>query len=376
MAAQHRVFTHLDNISEIRDRSITPERHFLILHEFPSSDVEELWRKFIARVRCPAHYDTAEYFLEPYWTGQQPFAIVALDRGAVIGVATGLHIDGKIACGLAQRPQIQVEEASALVASELLAEGLIREAGGSPLVTVFSWGNIRLPGLVERGFICRDLQGIVTLDLQGGADALFKQFHSSRRRNIRWAIRAGVEVTECTTYEDMIAYWNVYSAWRQTDRKVIHHNRTFEMWEKVNAMRTNHRRFLARYNGKVIAASGLRFQYGGLVESANNCSLDEYLRLYPNDLLTWKTIQWACEHGFARYSAGSADTFHRRSGGVIEPIYRYRLDRTFFRRYDLQESLRAKARLLLRKIPGRMRETIATVAQMNQWRDDTAADMR
>lgn len=365
MAAAHNSLPHPDNIGILRDKFVKTEGHFVILHEFPSREVERLWRNFLTRVSCPAHYDAPEYFLEPYWSGQQPFAILALDRGVVIGVATGLHLDGRIVCGLAGRPQIQVEEANAQVASELLAQGLIREAGRAALVEVVSWSSTPLPGLLRRGFGYRDLEGVVTLDLRLGPDALFKQFHSSRRRNIRWAIRAGIEVTESSTHDDVLAYWNVYCAWRQTERKVIRHNRTFAMWETVNGMRTNHRRFLARYNGKVIAASGLRFHSGGLVESANNCSLDEFLHLHANDLLTWKTIQWACENGFTKYSCGSAAPFHRRSGGVIEPIGRYRLDRTFLHRYDLQESFREKARLVLRSAPEGIRQTIEKLARMS-----------
>jgi hypothetical protein len=360
MLAKHEPFTKLDNIS----RSLTAGRHFLILHEFPSSEVEELWRRFLTRIGCPAHYDAPEYFLEPYWSGQQPFAILALNEGALIGVVTGLHIEGTVVCGLAERPQVQVEEACAQLASELLCEGLIREAERAPLITVYSWCSTPLPGFLQRGFGRRDLEGVVALDLQIGADRLFEQFHSSRRRNIRSAARAGIEVTTCETAEDVVAYWDIYSAWRQTKRKVIHHNRTFEMWERVNAMRNNHRRFLAWYQGKLIAASALRFHPGGLVENANNCSLDEYLHLHPNDLLTWKTIQWACENGFKRYSCGSAAVFHRRSGGTIESTCRYRLDQTLLRRYDFQEKIRANARLVVQKMPERMQKTVEKLARM------------
>jgi len=95
----------------------------------------------------------------------------------------------------------------------------------------------------------------------------------------------------------------------------VDHSRTFDMIETAHRLRSNHRRFLARWNGKVIAATGLRFYSGGMVDYANNCSLDEFLQLHPNDLLAWKTIQWACENGFTKYCCGSADSFFRRLGG-------------------------------------------------------------
>src|ERR1017187_8244717 len=58
-----------------------------------------------------------------------------------------------------------------------------------------------------------------------------------------------------------------------------------------------------------------------------------------NDLLIWKTIQWACEQGFWKYSLGGAHPFLRKWEGTIVPIYRYRLDRTFLRRHDFREDL-------------------------------------
>jgi CelD/BcsL family acetyltransferase involved in cellulose biosynthesis len=94
---------------------------------------------------------------------------------------------------------------------------------------------------------------------------------------------------------------------------------------------------LARYSGNLIAGITLRFFQGGLVEFSNHSSLDEFLNLKPNDLLQWKCIEWACAEGFRRCSLGGAHTFHRRFGGMIIPIFRYRLDRTLLRRHDRQE---------------------------------------
>jgi CelD/BcsL family acetyltransferase involved in cellulose biosynthesis len=74
-----------------------------------------------------------------------------------------------------------------------------------------------------------------------------------------------------------------------------------------------------------------------------------YLR--PNDLLIWRTIEWACQQGFTKYCLGGAHSFLRKSGGSIVPICRYRLDRTFLHRRDLKENIRARARSLMDGAP-------------------------
>src|SRR5439155_22279369 len=82
---------------------------FTILHSFPSPDIEKAWRDCLSRVEFPAHYDTPEYFAEPYWTGRRPFAILAMDQGSVVGVLTGLHEQNEVMCGLQSRPQICID---------------------------------------------------------------------------------------------------------------------------------------------------------------------------------------------------------------------------------------------------------------------------
>jgi hypothetical protein len=335
---------------------------FLILREFPPPDIEELWRKFLSRIDSPSQYDAPEYFLEPHWAGKRPFVILAFHQSEVVGVATGVHVHGSTDCGLLSRPQIRIDPAAdPLIASSTLAEGLLQEAGKDKLITVFAWNWIPLIGFEQRGFVRRETEGDVVLDLTLGADALYKQFHENRKRNIRAALKHGIEVTEASTPEDLNAHWKVYSRWRQTDRKEIRHNLSFAEIEQVHHLRHNHRHFLARLNGEVIAATGLRFQPGGLVEYANNCSLDEFINLRPNDLLIWRTIEWACQQGFTKYSLGGAHSFLRKAGGTVVPICRYRLDRTFLHRHDLKENFRSYAGLILARLPKSWGGTVRTL---------------
>lgn len=331
----------------------------VIIHDFPTPGLEVCWREFLTRVESPEQYDAPDYFSEPYWDGSNPFAVLAFDGDRIIGSATGLHTAGTVTCGLPSRPQICVaKDADAELASNLLVDGLLREAGDSSLISVYGWDWTALPALRRRGFRMARSGADVVLDLSPGVDRVFNQQHKSRRRDIRAAIRNGVEVSEATTSEDLAAYLEVYSAWLGTTRKKINMKADFSASARIHEMTENHRRFLARHEGRVIAASGVRFLRGGLIVYSGNCSYDQFLRLLPNDLLLWRTIEWACEQGFSKYSLGAAHPFLLKCGGTIVPIHRYRLDRTFLRRHELREGLAGAARTLVKRMPAPLETAI------------------
>lgn len=323
--------------------------NFEILHQFPSPDLERVWREFLTRVEVASHYDSPEFFLDPLHT--RPFAVLALEDNQVRGVLTGSHTDSAVVSGLPSRPQICVDGTHNKATFETLSEGLLAEAADAELVTVYSWSSLELAPFSAKGFRRRQLQGNVVLDLTRGADALFKEFTKDRRRNIRFAEKHGVEVREATSDQDIVDAHAVYSGWRGTQRKKVKGDWSFESFKKTVRLTNNRRLFLALLEGKVIAINIFRFFPGGLFESAANSSLDEFIHLKPNDLLQWRGIQWACAQGCRRHSLGGAHEFLRRFGGPVVPILRYRLDRTVLRRHDLKENLADSARSLLRSAP-------------------------
>jgi hypothetical protein len=289
--------------------------------------------------------------LEPYWRNENPFAILLFCGDRVVAVLSGLDHGWEVTSGLASRPQVCIDRnADVCEISQALADALMSHFPDAKLLTIYGWGSLSLPGLADRGFRELALEGDAVLDLRPGAKSIFDQLPKNRRRDIRTAIRNGIEVVEATTDEDAQAYWDVYSAWKRTNRKQIHHNRDFAMLLAVQRLRANHRRFLARYKGEVIAASGIRFYPGGMVEYANNCSRDEYLHLLPNDLLVWRMIEWACAHGFPVLSMGGAHSFLRKWASTVVPIHRYRLDRTFLHQVELKEKMTAQLRRLFRRL--------------------------
>lgn len=320
-----------------------PGRHepfsYRILHSFPKPAEERGWREFLERADVPSHYTTPEFFLEPYWARARPFAVLALEGNRVAAVLTGIHEGDETVSGNTCRPQTCFDPATDCAgAANALARGLLAEAGSAELVTIFGWAPIG--GLSGMGFRLRALTGVVMLDLRQGLEMLFKQLHASRRRNIRHAIKHGVEVFEATRDEDVTAYYEVYCRWRRTTRKKIPMGQLPPfVFAEAYRLRDNRRLFLARHAGQIIAGVTVRFCRGGLLQNQESASLDECLHLRPNDLLLWKTIEWGYAEGFSRYSLEAAHLFFRRMGGTVVPVYRHRLDRTWLRRHDLREAL-------------------------------------
>lgn len=337
---------------------------FKVLREFPAPEIESAWRDYLARIEAASHYESPEYFTEPLWADRQRFAILAFDRDKVVGVLTGMHAGQNVMSGLPARPQISVDPASDAAATlETLAEGLLKESASAELVSVYTWDFLKLPSFEKRGFQCQQLQGNVVLDLTLGADGLFKQFPKDRRRNIRYAEKNGVVVSEITTDQDIADAYAVHSAWRGTSRKVVHaRKKTFEAYEKIAKLKGNRLLLMARVEGKAVAINSFRFYPGGLFESSANSSLDEFIHLKPNDLLQWKGIEWACNHGLRRHSLGGSHPFLLRFGGTVIPILRYRLDRTFLHRHDLSDTVQGVGRRIVRNLPPFMEDSIRKLA--------------
>jgi hypothetical protein len=284
-------------------RARVTEAKYLILHQFPSPEVECLWQEMLHRT------DAASGLITPNWLGHREsprhFAVLAMNHGTVTGVVTGLHLEKRVICGLPARPQICTETTADVdVTNHALWEGLLAEAKDATLIDVFTWGWHQLCNFEQHGFKARQVEANVVLDLSLGSKSLFKQFSDSRKRNIREAERHGIEVFQATTEEDAVGFYSVCSAWKQTERKTIHSNLTLPTIKQLMKLRGIYRIFLARYEGRVIAGSTVRFYPGGLAEYANNSSLDEFIKMRPNDLLLWRSIEWACEQGCKKYSLG------------------------------------------------------------------------
>jgi Acetyltransferase (GNAT) domain len=347
------------------------EPAYIILHQYPDACLEAKWRDCLARAECPAHYDAPDFFLEPQWENKRVFAILAFENDKVGGVLTGIHNGRETQSGLMSRPQVCLAkntDSNSVV--DALAAGLLKESEADEMITVYAWEDASLDRLCKYGYRRKILEGNAVIDLSvESTEKILARVDRDRRRQVRLAIKNGVEVREAETEGDIEACFEVYEEWKKTERKEIQHDHTLELWKKILGPDKNYKRFAAIHEGKVVATSGVRFYPGGLVECANNSSLDKYLRLYPNNLLIWKTIEWACANRFQRVSLGGAHPFLRHWGGVVLPICRYRLDRTVLRHHDRREDFLEKVRAMAHALPDPAQEFLSKVkVAIKKWK--------
>ena len=325
---------------------LSKQTSWTVLHGYPDADVEASWREFLGNADFAAHYVSPEYFREPFVRDKEPFVVLAWQGDRIIAAVSGTHEEQHLVCGLMSRPQMCFDQtANVDAACDALLGGLLDEGKSAKLITLYSWAP--LDSFSKRGFQCQEEEGVVMLDLTKGPDELFKGFANTRRTDIRNAIKRGIEVVIAGTREEFKAYYDIYVDW--CNRKGIESS-SFETLAEALSLE-NRRLFLARYEGKVIAGTIIRLYPGEMIEYAANSSYVEYLKLRPNDLLQWRVVEWACREGYKKYSLGGAHLFSRRMGGTIVPIYRYRFDRTWLRRYELKEALGKSGRKMFNALP-------------------------
>lgn len=338
------------------DETRTTQCDPVVLGSFPEPQMEQCWRSLLQRVPLPSHYTLPEFFLEPYFDGKQPFAVLAASGTAVHAVITGFREGNAASCGLPTRPQVQLGPAATSETVEALRRGLEQVAANSTVIKIYSWETGLLDGLMAKGYQRREAGNIPMLDLSLGPEVLLKNCDKKRRNSIRYAMKSGLEVSEASSAEDYAAFYDIYEQWCAA-KKMTPYSRAMEDRAFRDAA-ANRKLFVARYEGKVIAGSVFRFAPGGLVDYSRNSSLPEYQHLKPNDLLVWRSVEWACAAGFQRMSLGGSHRFLREFGGEMAPVYRYQLDKTWLRRHERREQLVEAGGALMRRLPVRWQQAV------------------
>ena len=119
----------------------------------------------------------------------------------------------------------------------------------------------------------------------------------SSKNMVRRAERSGVQIVEAVNKADLKAFYLLY---RETMKKLGSPPQPYKFFERIwdffypqNLLMP-----LVSYEGRYIAG-GLFFLHNHIIHHAYGCSLKEYLRLAPNDLIQWYIINWGNEHGFS-----------------------------------------------------------------------------
>ncbi|MDR1679058.1 MAG: GNAT family N-acetyltransferase [Prevotellaceae bacterium] len=165
----------------------------------------------------------------------------------------------------------------------------------------------------------------IIINLEKTLSQLWEEVHTHRRRNIRKAEKS--LIFRQLTVDDFEKSYQILQQNYRRYRLPLLQKQIFEKLFIEEKMLI----FGVSLNEKLI---------GALYALANNsslycwyaCSFREYNKLYPNDLLYWKVISWAQEHGFREFDFGGAGKpeekygvrdFKMQFGGNVTNFGRY-----------------------------------------------------
>jgi len=327
------------DVQEAGECSERTDMEFKIIKSYPEPDLERKWFDFMPNSNYPSHYTSPGFFKMPYWENQNPFAVLVLENESVVGVSCGLRNGVKVFSGMEVRPQISIlKDGDEKEIAEFLSKGLVKAGDHIELVTLHSMD--RIDAFEDLGFKVKEAEGgsrVVVLDLSKGAEKIFEEFSSSRRANIRKAMRREeILISQVETIDELEQLHMIHIDWCKA--KGINPDTwdAFKIgWEQKDYKRI----FIAKNKGDVIAGSYFRFYKNALIEYAANNSIPEYRRYRPNDLLIWKAIEWSCGKGFTKFNLGGSHAFLTRFGSEIVASYRYQLDLTPFQKHAKKEAI-------------------------------------
>ena len=145
-----------------------------------------------------------------------------------------------------------------------------------------------------------------TLSLSKDVDQIFSRFRSSTSRNIRKAIREGVQVIFSYSLESIKEYYRLHNMTRKKHGipsqpfyffKNIYDNIISKKYGLV---------ILASYEKKNIAGS-VFFHFGNKAMYKFGASNIKYQHLRANNLIMWEAIKWYAEQGYESFCFGKTE---------------------------------------------------------------------
>jgi len=141
------------------------------------------------------------------------------------------------------------------------------------------------------------------VNVRKSAEELWRSISHNKRRNIKKAMKEGVEVIRSHDVDDLLTF---YSMLEDTQRRRGFSTYPLSWFEAAWTIREPEelaRVFLARLEGETISGIFV-VTHGKNVYALAAASLEKGWRVRPNDLMHWKAMEWACETGFSKYYMG------------------------------------------------------------------------
>jgi len=162
-------------------------------------------------------------------------------------------------------------------------------------------------------FLINEKRYNVLIDLTKSEEQLFKDLHSTRRRQVQRGYRRGIvvdnyfEVNENILKECYLILANVYKKIKLPYPTLLFFIKANNVFNEIFHV------FVAKFNDKVV---GFRFVlvYKDLIYDWYAASNKDHYDKYPNDILTWEVIKWGHENGYNTFDFGGAGKIDEKYG--------------------------------------------------------------
>jgi len=145
-----------------------------------------------------------------------------------------------------------------------------------------------------------------TLHLSEDADLIFSQLRSSTRRNIKKAIREGVQVIFSYSLQSIKEYYRLHSV---TRKKHGLPPQSFYFFKKIydNIISKKHGFVILASSDKKYIAGAVFFHFGRNAIYKFGASNIKYQHLRANNLAMWEAIKWYAEQGYESFCFGKTE---------------------------------------------------------------------
>jgi len=177
-----------------------------------------------------------------------------------------------------------------------------------------------------------------TLDIARGEKTIFSNFRDSTKRNIKKAVKEGVQTNICTSLTSVMEFYRLNCLTRRD------HGLPPQPWyffkNIYNHIIAGNLGFiiLASFQNKTIAGA-VYFHFGNKAIYKYGASDKHYQHLRANNLIMWEALKWYAEHGYKSFCFGRTEQENKgliqfkRGWGAKEHLihyYRYNLLKEVF----------------------------------------------
>lgn len=216
---------------------------------------------------------------------------------------------------------------------------------GPTIATQFSWQDIERPVhdcTKKRGYVLsamtpwisinesnlsqKTTRKTIWIDLQRGKEALWNSLDKQWRYGVRTGQRANVETVIASTEKEVADFYQLCIALSNKKAFEFSMSQSFLQYllDHGNESSVDAKLFLAKYDGK-IAAGAFILRAGENIHYLCGAVDRQYAKQRAGEFVQWSVIEWACDHGYARYDLEGIDVnenpsvaaFKRKMGGEV-----------------------------------------------------------